>query len=574
MLTEIQSVCLKHLFSTEPSDRPRAEAAFAAIYSNILKLPPPKYFFWFDSPERAGWAVKLLESPHEKLWQSFVDQKSSTHEGRLLTEDLRDKLCTQAGLPWEELTKITGLHRTQQCPFNLARVEAHGLMDLFLDRKRSDRLEKVRPIFAGPDENDEIRRLEEPFFAVIHQYCGVLLLLRYNMQSPYTFAMMAEDQHELARSGRQVPTVIQAAWDLARSTGACWVFQGAVVLLERPAELRFDQDMLLHCEDGPAGMFRDGTKIWAWHGGITNEEFLLHPESIRPERWRELEKEANPRFVAFMKERRAAAGKAAVPSTTAKVVAKSSKRRINVFAQKMSASVQDRIDLLRQHAGGSTPMLDRYLAGDHRAVWSDLVALGAAVREEAHAADALAVAYETMRRVDANVRTVSARLTQLGFTPGEEPLHTPPNENAPTQIRELEEVAGTVPISLRAFYEIVGAVNWNGQLAGVLPSSRPQPADPLVVMPIEIAIESADYFTGAVLIAPDDLTKADTSGGDPYQIEVPNASADAVLRFECHYLNFVDYLRLAFRFGGFPGYDGMEFPPPRLAELSIGLLPF
>jgi len=68
--------------------------------------------------------------------------------------------------------------------------------------------------------------------------------------------------------------------------------------------------------------------------------------------------------------------------------------------------------------------------------------------------------------------------------------------------------------------------------------------------------------------------KANTSGGDPYQIEVPNASADGILRFECHDLNFVEYLRLVFRFGGFPGYEGMEFPPPQLAELSADLRSF
>jgi hypothetical protein len=147
-----------------------------------------------------------------------------------------------------------------------------------------------------------------------------------------------------------------------------------------------------------------------------------------------------------------------------------------------------------------------------------------------------------------------------------------------TQIRALEKVAGTLPISLRAFYEVVGSVDWNGHLAGLLPSTRPEVADPLVVVPIEAAVETAHYFDDAkekwILIAADGLMKANTSGGDPYQIEVPNASADGVLRFECHDLNFVEYLRLVFRFGGFPGYEGMEFPPPQLAELSADLRSF
>jgi len=294
--------------------------------------------------------------------------------------------------------------------------------------------------------------------------------------------------------------VIAAAWDLARSTGLCWVFEGAVVLLERPAELRFNSEMLLHCDDGPAGAFRDGTKIWAWNGEVTSEQFLLHPEDIRPERWRLLKKELNPKFVARMKERRAAAGKAEAPDPGGKAytaILKWFGRRTGVFEKDLPTAIQDRIGVLRSHNRGSLPLLDRYMQGEHEAVWRDLLALGATVREDPHAADALAVAYETMSRVEANVRIISNRLTQLGFTKGDGPLHAPPNRNVGSQIRELEKVAGTLPISLRAFYEIVGSVDWNGHLASLLPSTRPQVADPFVVVPIEAAIETAQYFAAA-----------------------------------------------------------------------------
>src|SRR5271165_6670834 len=138
MLTENQSRWLKHLLSTEPSNRPRAEAALSAWYPEILKRPAPEHFFWFDSPERAGWAVKLLESGHERLWQAFVEQKSSRREGRLLLERLRAELCEKAGVEWDQLTKIAGMHRSQQSPFNLQRIELHGLMDLFMQASRKD----------------------------------------------------------------------------------------------------------------------------------------------------------------------------------------------------------------------------------------------------------------------------------------------------------------------------------------------------------------------------------------------------------------------------------------------------
>src|SRR5271155_1111390 len=124
MLTGTQSRWLTHLLSTEPSDRPRAEAALSAWYPEILERSSPRYFFWFDSPERAGWAVKLLESAREDLWRAFVEDKSSRRKGRLFLESLRSELCEKAGMEWAQLTQIAGRNRTQQTSFNLERISA------------------------------------------------------------------------------------------------------------------------------------------------------------------------------------------------------------------------------------------------------------------------------------------------------------------------------------------------------------------------------------------------------------------------------------------------------------------
>lgn len=591
MLTEIQAKWLRHLLSTEPSDRPRAEAALSAWYPEILKHPAPRFFFWFDSPEKAVWAVNLLESATENLWQRFAEHKSSRREGRLFLEDLRAELCEKAGLEWDELTKIAGRHRTQQAPFAGQRIALHGLQDLYPSAalrdhpRHSEFQQRVRPLLAGPDKDSEMCRIENRFNVVIHHRCGRDLSLRYNLQSPYTIAKMAEDEQAAVSGGLEVPPAIAAAWDLAQSAGLCWPFQGAVVLLDRPAELRLNSEMFLHCDNGPAGAFRDGTKIWAWNGSASSEEWILHPENIPPDRWKDL----TPDFMARIRERRAsmgmadpdAAGKATRKAPVGKgytAILKAFGKRIGIFQKDLPTAIQDRLIVLRAHNHGSLPLLDRYLAGEHEAVWRDLLALGAAVREDPNAADALAVAYETMGRVEANIRAVSERLVRLGFTKSDGPLHTSPDRRVDTQIRQLEEVTGTLPISLRAFYEIVGSVDWAGKHTHLLPVDRTLCPDPLVVFPIEEALKTAEYFSGKedkwILIAPDALMKAETSGGDPYQVEVPTAAADAVLRFERHRLHFVEYLRLAFRFGGFPGYEGIEYPPAELSELSADLLSF
>lgn len=101
--------------------------------------------------------------------------------------------------------------------------------------------------------------------------------------------------------------------------------------------------------------------------------------------------------------------------------------------------------------------------------------------------------------------------------------------------------------------------------------------DPLVVYGLHEGIVELDEDDGApsvVTIAPDDLHKADTSGGDPYEMAIPDLRADGELLNERHDLFFVDYLRLCFRFGGFPGYDGRAEVPAELGTLSAGLIEF
>jgi hypothetical protein len=93
---------------------------------------------------------------------------------------------------------------------------------------------------------------------------------------------------------------------------------------------------------------------------------------------------------------------------------------------------------------------------------------------------------------------------------------------------------------------------------------------------VECAAQFGDEDEGEISlwIAPDDLHKANTSGGDPYTITIPDPSADPPLQYEGHETTFVKYLRIAFQWGGFPGWDRSKNPPREaIAKLNEGLLP-
>jgi hypothetical protein len=247
----------------------------------------------------------------------------------------------------------------------------------------------------------------------------------------------------------------------------------------------------------------------------------------------------------------------------------------SILKRELPANAEERVALLHKHNAGSLPLFDRYVAGEYEKVCHELIALGPNVREDPHAADALAVAYETMRRVAANVIELNARLQALGYHATSTQPHLPPDPKAHKQVARLEKAAGALPLSLRAFYEVVGAVDWIGEHPSLAPRTDSVAPDPLVVFPVEEALALCEDGVESIIIAPDDLHKANTSGGEPYEIEVPDLGADGKLLNERHELYFVEYLRLVFRFGGFPGYDGIDRAlPPELASLRAGLIPF
>ena len=160
-------------------------------------------------------------------------------------------------------------------------------------------------------------------------------------------------------------------------------------------------------------------------------------------------------------------------------------------------------------------------------------------------------------------------------------------------VRNLEKHGMVLPLSLRAWIELVGDVNlcgahpalcfWeDGDFPGIY-------ADPLTVLSDHFAFESEGWLEAAEagdepgtmepVIGWDAQAKARLTVQDEqldygYTIELPNAGADAPLDGEPHKTSFVDYLRIAFRWGGFPGWEKYDKRPEQeLRFLSDGLLP-
>ncbi len=219
---------------------------------------------------------------------------------------------------------------------------------------------------------------------------------------------------------------------------------------------------------------------------------------------------------------------------------------------------------------GSGDLLTRYRQGQCEGVWRELRAhecIGGDLLKEAEE-----VATETMKRVAFNADLVAKRLADHGWKPLYGSLRTTPRDEDSNVIKQIEEITGApLPISFRAFWKIVGGINfvWNYDSDEKLPSLGVDlPMDGLDPICINCAedvtwlFEEWEYQRSnidpelwdpvSLDLAPDYLHKANISGGAAYAIELPFYGADPIFENEEHNLPFVDYLRLCFRWGGFP----------------------
>jgi hypothetical protein len=605
--SDIRAAWLAQLFSTEPADRPRAEDGVRRLYK-AAGFAEPRHFVWYESPFEASWPVALLAAPHNFTWAQSMESAAKSRDGKERIERARSTFAARLGAAgWDQAAAMVGVPIGE----NLAYPPNPATMfKMKFFEQRFDLDENVALSFATDVIETDLFRAEQTFWG------GNLGALRSAIHCPttdrligqsffdeYPFFQMAFDEHLVGE--REPPALMSAAWDVARSAGLWWPFQNVAILSDRPSEIHLNEQRLLQNGDGPAAVYRDGWRVYAWNGKAVPERWIMDPASVPPRDF----KGFDPTFQKFVKSKigtsAPTAKKAAKPGSILKVV--------------LPAEPAARLEKLRAHAGDALPLYERYVAGDHRNVWTELIALGADVRSDPHAADALAVAYETMRRVDANVRTVVERLTAMGYifsanatgttmpsplvglvnmmtktiglmagqaqkpaqaapSVGTSRAHVPPAPGVWKEITDFEKRVGAMPLSLRAFYEVVGEVNLIGRHPTLDPKNNSVATDPLVVYGFDEGAveydEEDEDGPAAITIAPDDLHKADTSGGDPYEMAIPDPRADGELLNERHGLFFVDYLRLCFRFGGFPGYEGQTSVPAELATLSADLMDF
>lgn len=143
-----------------------------------------------------------------------------------------------------------------------------------------------------------------------------------------------------------------------------------------------------------------------------------------------------------------------------------------------------------------------------------------------------------------------------------------------------------LPLSLRFWVEEVGHLDLVGRHPVLCPPGTAVLPDPLAIhvqaedIAEQLEEQGKDDDPVLLVLAYSAADKAaenidDTDWDDGLAIEVPNAAADGPLSGAAEHPGLVPYLRLALRWGGFPGWAGREDAPREaIAQLTEGMLAF
>jgi hypothetical protein len=128
----------------------------------------------------------------------------------------------------------------------------------------------------------------------------------------------------------------------------------------------------------------------------------------------------------------------------------------------------------------SSRFLERYLAGEHVSVWRELIELGDNVRNEPLRSEALRVCEEIVRRARFNLRTLHARLLDLGYEFAEpHAALVDAGPNAAAEIEKAEQEWGAFPLIAQAWYRTFASVNFcqaeRQRFAGAAALLKPPP---------------------------------------------------------------------------------------------------
>ena len=298
--------------STEPADRPRAEAAIRALYAGkgelrIQWVPSPAAGLvvaafaaqtrkWIrgtytrgdvGSGARRDWHALAEPFDLEPAWRRRLEQRLEARlaGGRLSSTDGASLwVAIQAALSAPPLAADA-----MAAPNDAAEID-RGALDDLAARLLGDGwtaivgmtgIDLARELFVATIKRTAADTLAA--FATSRDARQAMQPGQFDVGTPRLAAIRDVFGDPLwrqldEREWREVG--IDARLELARSAGPWWALDGLAIVSERPSEIHLDDRGRLHGTDGPAVAWADGTSLWAWHGVQVEPHVITEPGTI------------------------------------------------------------------------------------------------------------------------------------------------------------------------------------------------------------------------------------------------------------------------------------------------------
>lgn len=599
-----QTRWLEWIFSSKPANRVQAEEGVRLTY-RAGGVPEPSIFLWFDDLVDALLAIEQLSDYRESNWMLPAEALRRRMDVR---RRIRHRLALRT---WKQVVQAVGPRHT---PDRYEQVAQNGIQWLAAV-PREDSLQAGLPPANDDPTTDwgllgdlaaDIQRAGDAYYAEmrgsaeriagpgIPGHAGIGYVP--TVYDSYRLGQLFRHDCLLSIFGERAGARYTGLRLTAEHCGPWWAFANAAILCDRPQIVHRDESGRLHCDNGPAVMFRNGVGLFAWHGAWVPEDVILRPESLSAPAIRS---ESDPKVRTALIE---IYGRERYEYERRPRAPRKLRNPLEVVLPDAPAA---KIEVLKSY--GPLSFYERFLAGECQQVWSELEVLGAEVRESHQAADALAVAYETMMRVRQSIVQLIERLREIGFefevesarrdnlipfgaarmrlrvnAPPEQPAPLRPPDLSRADFRRLERDAGELPISLRAWYEVVGSVSLRGRHPVLSPEGRSVVPRALELRPFAGILLDWDTSGPEVGIAENpfvavltpDVNQDEHRSGKPYGITLPSGGADALLENEPHGFSFVRFLRNALDWGGFPGFEHSGRVSKEIEYLREAVLPF
>jgi hypothetical protein len=323
---------VKICLSTEPADRPRAEAAIRGIYKE-LRYEPPARIEWASSPReerimRAAYAVRVAESDEWKGYEDFVRSSSISRYclpdriqrssvgitllsmsrletvltalkqfavdfgGRLFDRCWIERYVPELGgmpspsqLVHRPAVFEAGMHFTA---YLKAYLETHGAMAigtlLRTEHSALDDAEQVLAILGGDEWLSRSKFTErDKALEYLRKIVRDMLFweLPFDRTVTYRHVEHAAVYNYCRLNGlcytyplnEHLVALFESAAGATVGPMACWLY-------ERPVAIAVDERGRPHRNNGPAITYRDGQSVWAYHRVELWEDAIMRPETI------------------------------------------------------------------------------------------------------------------------------------------------------------------------------------------------------------------------------------------------------------------------------------------------------